>query len=66
MIRLVIATLALAGCSPPLEQPSLQTYGSVFPACVVLCNSRVSTATLAEGATQSSSETTTKSVNNQP
>lgn len=37
MVRLSLVLLLLAGCSPPPEQPDLNTYGAVQPLCLALC-----------------------------
>lgn len=35
----VMIFLLLAACSPPPEQPSLLTYGTGTPLCVIFCTS---------------------------
>lgn len=52
MTRSLSFLIFLAACSPPPEQPQLQTYGAVFPTCVLLCRAAITTAELAEGASQ--------------
>lgn len=42
----LFAALMLAGCSPPPEQPDLNTYGAVQPICLIGCNLHL---TLTEG-----------------
>ena len=46
MVRLSLVLLLLAGCSPPPEQPDLNTYGALQPLCLFGCRQ---TFTLTEG-----------------
>jgi hypothetical protein len=45
-IAAVLAATLLAACSPPPEQPDLNTYGAIQPLCVLGCRQ---TLTLTEG-----------------
>jgi hypothetical protein len=53
MKKLIFAFALLAGCSPPPEQPDLQSYGVVFPVCILQCRANITSANLAQGASQS-------------
>jgi hypothetical protein len=47
MTRVIItALLLLTACSPPPEQPELQTYGTGTPTCILFCTA---SAVFAEG-----------------
>lgn len=52
MKKLVLAALVTAGCSSPDPQPSLQSYGAIFPICVLFCRAAITSADIAEGASQ--------------
>jgi hypothetical protein len=54
--------VVLAGCSSPPEQPRLQTYGAIFPACLFLCRAAITSAELAEGAAQTTTNQAASSV----
>jgi hypothetical protein len=58
MLRALITLLALAACSPPPEQPDLNTYGALQPLCVFWCRQ---TLTVTEG-DGSSGETITTTI----
>lgn len=66
-MKKLIAFLALAGCSPPPEQPDLNTYGAIQPFCLFWCQIRTNL-TEGDGATGSisSSVTTTDTTTRSP
>jgi hypothetical protein len=45
-VRAIALVLTLSACSPPPEQPDLNTYGAIQPLCVLWCRQ---TLTLTEG-----------------
>lgn len=41
-MRKLLVLLFLTGCSPPPEQPDLNTYGVILPLCILWCDVRTS------------------------
>ena len=62
MVRLIALLFLLSACSPPPEQPDLNTYGAIQPLCLFGCQIRTNL-TEGDGATGTitSSVTTTDS-----
>jgi hypothetical protein len=59
-MRKILVMLVLAGCSPPPEQPDLNTYGVLQPLCLFFC--RVNTSLVeGDGAAGSITSTVTNS-----
>lgn len=62
----VIIFLLLAGCSPPPNQDRLQTYGAVFPVCILACRAAITTADLEAGASQTTTNQASSALGSQP
>jgi hypothetical protein len=53
----VLWFVLVAGCADPADTPRLQTYGALFPTCIIACKATVTSADLDGGSSQNISTT---------